>query len=830
MTITLYGKRYCKVILSQLLYAPCGLKVIIVRITHFKVSGFKRLALSNIRQFSATFTDPFQVILGTNGSGKTSILRELHPLPADAADYTAGGYKEVTIDHDGSTYLIKSICKSTMKHEFWRDGVQMNQGGTATVQRELVKRFFGLTPQLIELMNGGVLFQNMSAVKRRELFTELCPVDLSYAIGVFNRLKGSYRDTIGARKHVEARLAAETVKLMTPEEAELLDQQITVIQSELEILTANRDLQVKQEGLSDGLLTELLNRLGGVSSGVVKIGGAVEHPPMLNDAIGYREQTRSRIEMTHALRNKALAEFGELEKALAEAMRVDGLSKERVEESLAKNREKLLTLAVDTRFVYPEQTKMAIEQTEEITLRLSELLSAMPDSTQIEMGFDRSAKELRQSQIESCKNAILQQEHYLGHVTRRLESIETAKQETCPSCSFKYIPGVSIDEPERLRLQRLEREAKIKDEEEKLKILLREDELQIQYDNTLHEIRSVVRSYPLLKGLWNYFADRGFPSCPPRSLIPVIHQWKVGLLAAYERQMVEIDIRNQEDMLRRLKALDGSSAGMLSERSKTLQDDIERYTQDLVALEKELSQLRDLVASLEALSESDIRLRDHIKSIDQTVKQQVTALRNSAIERCIEGHHLQLGTLARRQNEQKVIAGVIGDLERSLENLKRHEKAYAVLLDELSPTEGLIAEQLSGFIACFTEKLNHILQRIWTYPLKVLPCGLSDGDLDYRFPLEVADEQNVAPDVSCGSEAQRDVIDFAFKLTVGLYLNHTDWPLYLDELGASFDETHRERILAFVREYVDLGKAPQCFYISHYVSTHAAMALSLIHI
>ena len=57
-----------------------------------------RLRLKNIEYFEMNPSEPVQLILGTNGSGKSSIMMELSPLPSEASDYRDGGYKEIHIE------------------------------------------------------------------------------------------------------------------------------------------------------------------------------------------------------------------------------------------------------------------------------------------------------------------------------------------------------------------------------------------------------------------------------------------------------------------------------------------------------------------------------------------------------------------------------------------------------------------------------------------------------------------------------------------------------------------------------------------------------------
>ena len=68
-------------------------------------------------------------------------------------------------------------------------------------------------------------------------------------------------------------------------------------------------------------------------------------------------------------------------------------------------------------------------------------------------------------------------------------------------------------------------------------------------------------------------------------------------------------------------------------------------------------------------------------------------------------------------------------------------------MDELSPVNGLIADQLYGNIKCIVSQMNEIISQIWTYDLEILPCGLESNDLDYKFPIQVKSASNIVKDI-----------------------------------------------------------------------------------
>lgn len=181
-------------------------------ISFLQLTGFKRTKLAGVSSVEVKFESPLQVILGTNGCGKTSVMRQATPWPPETEHFMPGGSKVCHVIRNGDKYVTKSVLKGKgWVNEFYiNDGPNLNPGGTTSVQKELVSRYFNVNQDIIQLLTGDTRFSKLSTAKRRELFTFLSPTDLSYALWVYNRTKAAARDTVGVRKQL-SRLLSDSV-------------------------------------------------------------------------------------------------------------------------------------------------------------------------------------------------------------------------------------------------------------------------------------------------------------------------------------------------------------------------------------------------------------------------------------------------------------------------------------------------------------------------------------------------------------------------------------------------------------------------------------------
>ena len=231
-----------------------------MRYVKLELKGFRRIALAGIHTFVIEPHSSTQIILGTNGCGKSSIMKQLSPDPAKKDDFSKDGYKKIWIEHNGVIYSILTEFEHGTRCTFVNEttGEIINNKGTAKVQEQLNRQVLGYNPEIHDILTGQERFTDMSPSRRREWFTMMSDVDYTFAIKLFNKAKENARDVSGALKQAKKRLNEEYSLIITEEERLRINDNIKEIENRIEALRAINVLPVIRDTRS---LKEQLSQL-----------------------------------------------------------------------------------------------------------------------------------------------------------------------------------------------------------------------------------------------------------------------------------------------------------------------------------------------------------------------------------------------------------------------------------------------------------------------------------------------------------------------------------------------------------------------------------------
>lgn len=816
-----------------------------MRYTELILTQFKRFALNQISYFTLKPTEQVQLILGTNGSGKSSLMQELTPLPANAADYLKGGGKEIHIEHRGHEYILISNFESGNKHYFQKDGEELNPGGTQAVQRELCRQEFGVTNDTHELSTGLIRFTNMGPSLRRQWFTDLSDVSYDYAIGVYDKLRKEHRSVVGALDLDKKQLVAEQSKIITEEEQQHLINEVKELHHELERLMElkrrpDRPLEVVETARieTERDLLELSNKLLNLK---------VESPahlyrddwgqlqPLefnsLDEVSAYIDDLREQIAAQSAVMDKMVVDHGKL-KETVEVLKKQGADGiESVRKKIAAAAEtrletmKGLRLHLDFQDLDPFEARRT---TESIKHDLSALVTELPSN---ETKFFSSGKltELKQSS-DTLQRFMRQKQQELANLQARKQHTDEHRANgsiTCPKCNHTFTKGLSEAEYQELgkRIGLVAEE--IEGTEKTLKQLAQSIVEQENYGQVYRSIIQLTRSTPSLRPFWDHVSEQELLVKSPRSVMSVLQILEYDIEIECKLRTMNDEIEELKKLLAKSEELGDQNIGEAIEKLNTATLEIEAHTKCLAQSRRDLNDFNVYRKQLQEATALELKVRLAMVSFEMLTQESVEALYLTTIDQCFRQTQ---SLLARKEEILKGVQqqkAIVEHLKTTIIRRAKEEEALKATVKALSPTDGLIAEGLLGFIKNFTHQMNQLIRKIWAYPLEVMPCGMSTergAELDYKFPLMVSTRDNIVPDVSRGSSGMQEIIDLGFKVMALKYKHLEHGPLMLDEFGKTLDLEHRTAAVMAIKNLMETKPFSQLFMISHYESHYGAFS------
>ena len=821
------------------------------RIDACTLTGFKRMLLNDIRQITITPNTPVQIILGTNGCGKSSYLDQLTPLPADKDAYEKGGSKVITIFSNGSHFKCTSHRTGKMEHSFEMDGVELNPGGIEKVQRELCYKHFRINQQTHELQLGTERFTEMNPAQRREWLTRMCDTDYTFAMASFETLKKKANALAGAVSENRKNLVTETAKIMSEAEELKLEADVQELLRDLNILNSERaPLGVSSAEHLDGR-TRALKALDEVSVRLLR-----------NRVVVPLEYTDGRVE-----RN----EWGELKRVYFSSLEEIDTEIDRLKHIATTNQAILVTthrqyevlqrqhdILIKTGSEGVDSLNRQIgELRDEITKKVNSLRLGLvfQDARAAQSAFDsidgplglaighlpinadRRFGRQRHQDLQAQAMAVADKLRYMGEEIQRFivrrdhaDEHRGKDQHTCPACDHTWTVGVNEAEYAKLLEDIKAKQIAIR-EPLAVQKKIQEDLAEIEgYFDQYREVMSYTKSVTILKPFWDYLQESQTLFEAPMEAVNLLRYVKLDLVKSAEISEIERKIADFEKLKIAAAEVGDTNLIAVQEQMESLTISLGDLTSSLARVQRSVSEYSDYRRQLN----TGLQLGEEVKRLKQLADSQqwehIEAIRRESIFHCINQVTNALTMKEESLRAAKAQKQLVASLTSMLAMYELKEQAAKTMVKALSPTHGLIAEGLLGYIRNFVGQMNQFIDRIWTYPLQVIPTGYSvvdneqSSELDYRFKLVVEREDNVVPDISKGSKGQKEMINLAFKMVALRALDLTDTPLILDEFGDGLDSTHAFRATEEIRWLMENGNFPQLFMISHFVHVYGSFS------
>lgn len=808
-----------------------------MKLIRCQLKGYTRLLLNNIQFIDYSPVHKIQLILGSNGAGKSSLIKELSPLPADHREYSKDGFKVIEYHHNNSHYTLKSLFSSSgNEYHFIKDGEALNPGCTLTVFRELVKQEFFITPDIHELMTGVTTFSNMSISERRNWFTKISDADYTYAIRYYQTLKDKHRDLTGAIKQQQSRLVQESEKLITPDKEQSYREDISHLSDLLthflglkhytslnkRQLEESREKTQSQLSLSAETIRKQIRKIYQIKTG--------------KDTALYADHTlasekivtlKGDLAVCHSQSRATIQRVTEIDTMLNALKSSNIESFSDIDTTVTSLQQSLITLKGT--FQYPQleysDPMHALEALSATESELSAIFTQLPPNPN-KSKYTReqwvAQSELRQ-QLQN-RAAKLERSH-LEYVAKKqqLEHAKVHDRIDCPQCKHSWHKDYSESEYRRVceLIGSIHQDLQdTKTEQERVDHYLTECG---EYFSLFKEYSRVRKGFSVFNEFWAMVDEKGWVFETPGRLTNELPQLRADLLAHLEASRVKKRLDDAAELKRTLsKNQDDSLNGLQVERARLesqLQEQIERKE----SIQAMIVRLEELLTAYQHLSASVTRVEDIVKLQESSLKEAITLERNDHLNRVIELTKLELTQREQIISRIDIQKALVSHMESQIQEMAEQAQVLKYALRELSPTEGLIARGLTGFINHFITRVNHFIKKVWLYPLELTPISPEeDLDLDYKFKIKVNDRHAVS-DISKGSSGMKEIIDLAFKVTSMKYLGLEYAPLHLDEFGARLDESHRRSAHHAIVQLMNSSNFSQIFMISHYEHSYGSL-------
>lgn len=802
-----------------------------MKYTYIELNGYKRFALNGFEHFSMIITSPLQLILGLNGSGKSSLLYECSPLPANGKDFSKEGSKVIHIEHDHNRYILTSNFALKNIHSFLLNDQELNPGGTVTIQKDLVKEHFGITNEIHELICGKELFTSMSFSRRKEWILKLCDTNFDYAIKVYNTFKERHRDITGALKLAKKALVLESEKLLQEEHLISLQTQANSIH---ECLNHLLEYRKPVEGDLTTLSFEhdrLDKQLYSLSRMLVDTNKRISSREFSSAEYAEKiEETSNEIVKTQTLITKISEDHSNNASKIAILQRTEGETADQLEferEQIKQELQVLISSSILNKALDKLDTNV-YSSFELLKHELLEIFSDMPDNGDGKYSSATSA--VVKQELEAFETDKKKLSAFLNQTNAEIAHMYSHKDKndaTCPNCKHTF--SLHYDESKYSGLIALC--AKGDNELELLQNKINKHNTYLGDFNTYATLYrrylALTKSTPTLSAYWDYLAKSEVALKNPKAAIHELQKIENDLLCQIKINNLMTRENEINKLLVLLRDVGTDDLNKLITTNLNLEIDLSLLTSTLQKLTKYKEWAQAELKLYSDLSSIRLKIREIITLKKRYTREEIEIVRRTIFNQLVRD--LQ-SLLANTENTLATAAAqrsIVNDLSSRIEGYTKDEQALSLLIKQLSPTEGLIAEGLLGFIKNFVDRWNELIAAVWTYPLEIQSCDMVEGesvDLDYRFPMKIGEDEALSEDVSKGSTGMLEMINLSFRLIAMQYLNLKDAPLILDEWGASFDKEHRVSASLLIKSLIEQQTFSQMFIISHYLEQYGGLS------
>lgn len=768
-----------------------------------------------------------QIIIGTNGSGKSSLLRALSLAPLDKTEFLPGGQRVLEVNFRENKYKLISHYKSgSPHHEFWVNEENLNPGGTSAVQKQLTESHFGYTAFHHKLLTGKLAFTEMSPNARKDLLVMISGLELDYGIERFDKIRVVHRDIIGAMKHLTSKYSDTAKQLAAMESVDELEDQAKTLNEELVKLIPKTNYSVDRSGTTGKLrllskkIEELYRRYTALNRTLKKLcpdyktrdGVQLKDMEMLTDRASLAAAQIADIETKIS---KHLTEHSQLEEQASKFANVpDGSSRAQYQAEVDKLTSELSAIPVCEIQNVSDLNSYAVELLE----CHSSILNFMETFPEVPTFYTTEESSQVREKYQDLNAKYSSAKSYSDSVGMKITHAEAAREGNvkCPKCDEEILASgaLSLERIAQLKSKKAEADKTMESVETELKEVNKVLEKIDYFSKTLVHVREIAKRYPLARNIFAKDGPKYFIEFP-REMLSKVH----GELEAVNNEIRRKELQASVDEKKLLLSLmDMNGKEKILSRFKQVEEELDtfyRMKQELEEEQKYTVQIRDILQEMN--SYMTVLESKYYPEYESLVSQLTKDIGDENLNQLVSHKQNRLAQMNKTINDYRLVTNKLKELEQEEKELASRKQKLEILLHCLSPKKGIIGQQLYAVITGVSLSINEIVDEVWEKEMLLVPPEFGKT-LDFKFLTQIEGKQG--PDIKDLSDGQKEIVNFAMTLVIMRQLDLLSFPLLLDETSANMDPVHRGNFMKYVRELVDTGEFSSIFLVSHYASEY----------
>jgi DNA repair exonuclease SbcCD ATPase subunit len=807
-----------------------------MNITKLSIHGFNKFAYSKIKTFKAEFDKSIQIIIGTNGSGKSSLLHELFPYPPTKASFSKNGYKTLYLTHNDDNYELGYSPENG--HTFIVNGTNKNSNSSLGLQRDLIKKYLGVDQFKQRLLKCSYSLSTMTPSQRKSLLFELNPINLKYLIDSYKKV------------HKTSTYYNNNISMLLQRKEQLLEKKLD--DDIFKELLQSKENYEEQEKLLLIWITQantILESLPSIDTDTVTLDHIKTSANVLLEKLDNKECFSTNI--TNQLLTKKQQEVAANEKKKTELSRKltdltsainDLEDKVNSYKKIDTNIEEELNHLMEEIFLYETSDRNSPIIPEEFLTDIENKLDMIRDlSTEIshvhiDTILDITEIETIKTKIEKTNLARLNITQKLKHIKDQLDQITSMiKDYAIPdNCAKDDCELFTTYNSRRTDLKNqlstlnktkseLENElVSINKELTKYKKVLSDQQSVWRY---VVKLQKILDDHPYIrkvldKSLIAFLNESPYGFVNYLTSIVKESKYRLVYLANKERvKILQTDKKTKEQLSAvNIKYLNKNISEMSREHEQytlllnELDLSVKRHIEDIKTLNDHLTninQLRDMYTKINRYL-TNMEIIESKKYLNKVIIIMQSILNKVRTE--------LLKVIALVDEQKSIIDRMTNEVNTPLKEIKIKLNKSVVVEKALLKLQ---SEYNTNFLNNIVSLMNMFLESMMSYPMSIQSFK-TNTKLTFKFPVLI-DDHVLLEDVSSGSSAQKCLIDLSFNLALIIILKLQEYPLYLDEIDSSLDPIHQQKLLRQLNELIKSKLSSQLFLVNHNVTFHNAL-------